>query len=146
VAPSADIVTEARTWLGTPFHHAAALRGVGCDCVGIVIGIARALGCLPADYRAPTYSPQWHLHRYEELLRTAMEQLGCRPVPLAARQPGHILLFRYGRVASHSGILVARDPDFLVHAVLHKGVLYQRLAGDLLARLRACYTFPEVVP
>ena len=32
----ADIVEEARSWLGTPYHHQAALKGVGCDCIGLL--------------------------------------------------------------------------------------------------------------
>lgn len=71
-----------------------------------------------------------------------MEASGCQPVPLPDRHPGHLLLFAFGRTWSHVGILVARDPDSLVHAVLHKAVVHQRLAGDLAARLRGCYTFP----
>ena len=34
-----DVVAAAREWLGTPFHHQARLRGVGVDCVGLVIGV-----------------------------------------------------------------------------------------------------------
>ena len=36
-----DIVTEARTWVRTPYHHQARLKGVGVDCAGLVIGVAR---------------------------------------------------------------------------------------------------------
>jgi cell wall-associated NlpC family hydrolase len=28
------VIAEARTWLGTPWHHQASLKGVGCDCIG----------------------------------------------------------------------------------------------------------------
>jgi cell wall-associated NlpC family hydrolase len=34
-----DIVEEARSWLGTPYHHQAALKGVGCDCIGLLRGV-----------------------------------------------------------------------------------------------------------
>jgi cell wall-associated NlpC family hydrolase len=75
-----------------------------------------------------------------------MEQVGCRRVPLDDRRPGTILLFQYGRVSSHAAILVAQDPEYLVHALLGHGVRHHRLAGDLLARLRGCYAFPEGTP
>ena len=39
-----EVVCEARTWLGTPFHHQARAKGEACDCAGLVIGVARALG------------------------------------------------------------------------------------------------------
>ena len=25
------LIAEARSWLGTPWHHQASLKGVGCD-------------------------------------------------------------------------------------------------------------------
>lgn len=34
------IVNAARSWLGTPYHHQASLRGVGCDCLGLIRGLA----------------------------------------------------------------------------------------------------------
>ena len=39
----ACIVREARTWLGTPYLHQASVRGAGCDCLGLVRGVWRAL-------------------------------------------------------------------------------------------------------
>ena len=38
-----EIVEAARAWLGTPYHHQASLRGVGCDCLGLVRGVWREL-------------------------------------------------------------------------------------------------------
>jgi len=37
------IVAEARRWIGTPYRHQASLIGVGCDCLGLVRGIWRAV-------------------------------------------------------------------------------------------------------
>ena len=31
------IIAEARAWIGTPYHHQAALKGVGCDCLGQIL-------------------------------------------------------------------------------------------------------------
>jgi cell wall-associated NlpC family hydrolase len=38
------IVAEARTWIGTPYRHQASLKGVGCDCLGLVRGVPGAPG------------------------------------------------------------------------------------------------------
>jgi hypothetical protein len=46
---AADFVAETRAWLGTPFHWQASRKGVGCDCKGLVWGVARALGMPEAD-------------------------------------------------------------------------------------------------
>ena len=40
---ASPIVDQARTWLGTPFHHQARLKGKGCDCLGLVVGVADEL-------------------------------------------------------------------------------------------------------
>jgi cell wall-associated NlpC family hydrolase len=37
------IVTQARGWIGTPFHHQARLKGIGCDCLGLCVGVALEL-------------------------------------------------------------------------------------------------------
>jgi len=53
-----DIVASARQWLGTPYRHQASLRGVGCDCLGLVRGVWRDLvGPEPEPMRP--YTPDW---------------------------------------------------------------------------------------
>jgi cell wall-associated NlpC family hydrolase len=52
------IVTAARSWLGTPYRHQHRERGVGVDCAGLVIGVARQLGIVPADFDVNGYSRQ----------------------------------------------------------------------------------------
>jgi cell wall-associated NlpC family hydrolase len=39
-----DIVRQARTWIGTPFHHQARLKSKGCDCLGLIVGVVDELG------------------------------------------------------------------------------------------------------
>jgi NlpC/P60 family putative phage cell wall peptidase len=145
VATQEAIVQEALTWRGTPYHHAADLKHIGCDCVGLLIGVAKAVGILDHAWHPGVYSPQWHVHKSQQLLQETMESLGCMPIPIDDRHPGTIVVFQFGRVISHAGILVSRDPDYLVHALLHQGVKHHRLAGDLLNRLRGGYTFPAVI-
>ena len=54
----ARIVAEARRWLGTPYRHQASLPGVGCDCLGLVRGVWRAVhGREPVA--VPSYCPDW---------------------------------------------------------------------------------------
>ena len=42
-----DIVAETRDWIGTPYRHQASLKGVGCDCLGLVRGVWRNVIGLP---------------------------------------------------------------------------------------------------
>ncbi len=137
------IVQEALTWQGTQYHHRACVKGVGVDCTGLIEGIGKALGVLPPTWEPPLYSPEWHLHHNEQVLLTVLAALACSPRALDARQPGDMVIFQYGRVASHTAVLVARDPDYIVHASSEaRCVVHQRLSGPLMQRLRAVYTFP----
>ena len=37
------ILTEARSWIGTPYRHQASLKGIGCDCLGLLRGVWRGV-------------------------------------------------------------------------------------------------------
>lgn len=140
----AAIIAEALTWVGTPYHDLQGLKGPrgGVDCVYLLLGVAQAVGSLPATFPRPIYSPQWHLHQDGERYRETLEAVGCRATTWDARQPGDIVLFRFGRVASHAAILVT--PDDIVHAQSRRGVRRQPVPGSWWARLQAVYTFPGV--
>jgi len=79
------VVAEALTWLGTPYRHQASLKGVGCDCLGLVRGVWRAVyGPEPAPI--PAYRPHLAAPRYHEPL---IQPLGPRvhPFPLSNAGP-----------------------------------------------------------
>jgi cell wall-associated NlpC family hydrolase len=108
----AAIVAEARTWLGTPYHHHARIKGAGVDCAQILLAVyCDALGLAPS-FDAGHYSTQWHLHRSEELYLQWLAMAGARRVQTPA--PGDIAMFRFGRTYSHSAIHVG--DGLLVHA------------------------------
>ena len=50
------IVRLARSWIGTPYHHQASVRGVGTDCIGLVRGVWRATAPAPIP-SSPRSSP-----------------------------------------------------------------------------------------
>lgn len=155
----AAIITEALTWEGTPYHDQSALKGVGADCVGILIGVAKVVGSVPEAWEPPTYAPEWHFYHTEERLRDTVEQLGGHAIPLNERQPGDILLFHYGFSSGHCGIIVPTPPellrtlaperrvylDYILHASKQDGrVIRHRLAGNLKQRARFAFTFPGI--
>lgn len=39
-----EVVAIAREWIGTPVKWEASLKGKGCDCRGLLAGVARELG------------------------------------------------------------------------------------------------------
>jgi NlpC/P60 family putative phage cell wall peptidase len=108
---AAAIVAEAETWLGTPFRHAAALKGIGVDCIHLVHAVYRAVGL--TDVALPSYPPDWHLHQGGG--NRLMEGLVPHCVP--ASEPfelGDILVYNYGRAPSHCAIYVGEGR--VIHA------------------------------
>jgi NlpC/P60 family putative phage cell wall peptidase len=139
----ADIVEAARLWLGTPYHHQASLRGVGCDCLGLVRGVWRDLyGDEPETL--PPYSPNWaESLGVETLAAAALRHL--LPVARGLEQPGDVLLFRWRAhlPAKHCAILSA--PDSILHA--HDGVQVSEVAFSSWWRrhLSHSFSFPGVI-
>ena len=69
------ILSEARQWLGTPYRHQASLKGVGCDCLGLVRGVWRALYGYEPEEPGP-YQRGWVEPPGEERLRDAARRAG----------------------------------------------------------------------
>lgn len=126
-----DPVAIARTWLGTPYHHHARVKGVGVDCLMLLCEVFEAAGMTP-HIDPGAYPSDWMLHREEELYLAGLEKY-CTIVagePL----PGDIVLYRFGRTASHAGI-VTQWPE-IIHAYRGQGViLADGAAGELGERL-----------
>jgi len=116
-----DVIDEALTWDQTPYHHLQRCKGVGTDCIQFLVGIAFNLGIIDSSDigRLPHYSPQWHLHRDEELLVNVMRRFvqegKLREVSVKNRQPGDMLIFKFGRVSNHGGVFLPRNR--IIHAL-----------------------------
>jgi NlpC/P60 family putative phage cell wall peptidase len=112
------VIDEAESWIGTPFHHAARVKGAGVDCLMLLAEVYERAG-VAAPIEPPFYVPDWHLHRdaerYEEgLLHYAR--------PVEAPDAGDIALFRFGRTFSHGAIVVGWPR--LIHAYWSIGVVW----------------------
>lgn len=134
-----QVVAEARNWIGTPYVHQASVRGAGCDCLGLVRGVWRAV-IGPEPVQPPPYSADWAEPQGDEALwRAALAHL--RPAA-GDRTPGQVLLFRMraGSVAKHLGILSA--PDAFIHAYSGHAVTESRLTTPWARRVVARFDFP----
>ncbi|MGV6812474.1 MAG: peptidase [Brevirhabdus sp.] len=138
------VVAEARRWLGTPYVHQASCRGAGCDCLGLIRGVWRALyGDAPQP--VPSYTADWSEASGEERLwQAARRHLAVKPHGAAA--PGDVLLFRMrsGAVAKHLGIAsrVGPAPRF-IHAFSGHAVVECALTDPWKRRLVARFEFPN---
>jgi len=131
------IVAETRSWIGTPYRHQASLRGVGCDCLGLVRGVWRAvIGDEPE--RAPPYAPDWAEAASGEPLADAAAR-HLLATDRDAFQEGDVLLFRWraNLPAKHAAIVTA--PALMVHA--HDGATVAEVALARWWRRRLAYAF-----
>ncbi|MGE0851152.1 MAG: NlpC/P60 family protein [Hyphomicrobiaceae bacterium] len=135
------IITLARGWLGTPYHHQASLKGVGTDCIGLVRGIYRELYGGEAE-AIPAYSRDWAEATGEETLIAAARRHLVEIAPAAAA-PGDVLIFRYrGRaVAKHAAILAT--PATMIHAIEGATVSEVTFSPWWRRHLAAAFRFPQ---
>lgn len=138
---SAAVVAAAREFLGTPYRHQASLAGAGCDCLGLLRGVWRALyGAEPIampPYRADLRDPL-----NAGALRLAAERFLVPEMgPLAA---GQVVLFRLGTLAEpkHCAIMVS-DARF-IHAQERLGVVEANLTEAWPRRIAGRYVFPNL--
>ena len=116
------VIAAARDWLGTPYHDQASVKGVGCDCLGLVRGVWRELyGAEPMPL--PPYSRDWGETGTPRAARRGGAGGDARSAPLTELAPGALILFRMraGAVAKHCGIVTA--PDRFIHAYERSGVI-----------------------
>lgn len=136
----AAIVAEARSWIGTPHIHQACLKGIGCDCIGLIAGVGRALGFASAEqYLASGY------RCYGRSPDVALLLLACSAFlePVTERQLGDIVLMSFARSPQHFGILSAADQ--VIHAYAGIGrVVEHRIDPKWSRRVVRAYRYREV--
>ena len=135
------VIAEALSWVGTPYRHQGAKKGVGCDCRGLVLGVWRSLyGAAPELPGA--YAPDWAEAGEREMLLDAVRRhFGERPMD--QMQPGDLLLFRWRPhvPAKHAGILTAQD--HFVHAYQGHAVTVSALVPQWRRRIAGVFAFPQ---
>jgi NlpC/P60 family putative phage cell wall peptidase len=150
-----QIVKATRRWIGTPYHDQASVRGVGCDCLGLLRGVWREF-VGPEPMPIPPYSRDWGESGPVEVLaeaaRAAMVELD-----VADARTGDVILFRMraGAIAKHCGILSGRSRNGrshrsgrthrFIHAYERTGVIEEHLTAVWQRRIAYAFRFPDRV-
>lgn len=136
------IVAEALEWVGTPYRHQGSLKGVGCDCLGLVRGVWQAVYGVEPEAPAP-YAADWAEATGEDRLLTAVGR-HCIAKLKEMAMPGDLLLFRWRPdvPAKHAGILVADDR--FIHAYQGHSVLVSALVPHWRRRIAGIFAFPAL--
>ena len=146
------VVETARAWLNTPYHHQCAVRGAGCDCLGLIRGVFFDLHGFHPEL-PPAYTQTWGEYGKEELMMEAAKRNlvlvaaadgpGGHVLPLAEQrwQVGDVLLFRarLGAVAKHCGIVSGEDS--MIHSYSGYGVRETSI-GIWGSRTAGVFKFP----
>jgi NlpC/P60 family putative phage cell wall peptidase len=125
------ILWTARQWVDTPYHHQGRVKGVGCDCIGLVIGVCQEIGLINFDFT-----------NYERVPDSTvmMKEIEKHCKPTIDPEPGDLLVFRIKKNPQHVGILTDRG---IIHAYQSIGkVVEHPLDVWWMKRNIGCFELP----
>jgi NlpC/P60 family putative phage cell wall peptidase len=131
------VLAEARTWLRTPYHHAGKVKGPEgvVDCLMLLVAVFQTVGRVPLDFEPRPYAMDWMLHQGEEIYLEGLKKFMTQTdTPL----PGDVALYKFGRTASHGGIVTG--PDELLHAYRQAGCVTLTDMNHLEPRLHSFWS------
>lgn len=153
---SEKLVSIVRSWIATPYHHRARLKGIGVDCGQLIIAAHVEAG-LVANFNTGFYTSDWHLHRHENKYLEFVEQhlgrfddveasVDQRMIddPSFELPAGVVIVFQVGRTYSH-GAMVTQWP-FIVHAYQPSRIVEEvSILNTPMSRKKALtYVHPEL--
>lgn len=147
----AEVVAEARKWVGTKFMHQQSQRGVGTDCVGLIRGVSLELGLradlTPAEIdRANVYLSGYPLYAHSGIFRKACNEF-LVPISKASIQIGDLVLMSFvNGEPQHLGIVCdyPHGGFSVVHALGPQApnkVIEHRLDDRWFGRIVEAYSF-----
>lgn len=129
------VLAAARLWVGTPYVLGAALRGAGCDCVGLIRGVLADVAGGPVP-DVPGWRVDWAQVAGRPLFEAAALHLAAA---LPEPRHGDVIAFRIAGREAHVGILAPRGR--VIHAVERIGVVEVPL-GAYADRIAFRVAFP----
>lgn len=115
----------AQSWVKTPFHWEASAKGIGCDCRGLLTGVARELGRPEAEEIEANIVGYSRCIDEAELL-AGLDRLFVRK---ETPEPGDILAFRIQKKIQHLGIMSEGGRFVHAYSAAPRQVIETPLAG-----------------
>ena len=125
------IVTQARSWLGTPFKHQARLKHVGCDCIGLIVGVVGELDLTSIN---GTKLIDYDAHGYSRLPDGQLLQQGLEAClqPSDNMQAGDVVMMKFRDEPQHVGIVSDYGDEFgLIHCYAEAGKVVEHHLDEL---------------
>lgn len=123
----AEIVVEARTWVGVRWQHQGRTRH-GIDCVGLPAVVAFDLGLID------TMPESGYPRRPNGTFLARFRESGLTEIRPAAAAPGDLVVFTAGTMACHCGI---RAEMYGRPSVIHAHAAGRSVREELLAEIPA---------
>lgn len=141
MATRQDILLEARAWIGTRWMHQQSLKGVACDCIGLVKGVAINVGLLPADFATRPEVTQFsgYGRRPDGRLIRALDLFLDR---VTRPELGDVLLMRFDQNPQH--VAIVSDIGIIHSHASARRVVEHRLDDLWTQRIVAIYRFRGV--
>ena len=135
--PPIKIITQAHSWLGTPFKHQGRVKGKGCDCLGLLMG-------LRFKTKNGDALKKFDQINYPKLLTSniLLETLGSLFIRSKKMKPGDIILIRINNWPQHLALVVEIDPKIIIiHSYLQaRKVVKQHLPEEWKSNIMAIYS------
>ncbi len=132
---------EAQRWLGTPYCHQSSVRGVGADCLGLIVGVWNETTGHPLQLPRSDQRSWADQAEGEPLLDGVRKFLG--EVSLADAKAGDVLALRWRRTWPASHLAILMDDDTIIHAYEGGQVVRSQLA-PWAHHVVAAFSFPPV--
>lgn len=141
------VVMEARKRMGMRWQHQARLDGVACDCLGLVILVAVAVGVPGAAeaFSDPALQDYGREPDYARALAASRRYMN--EIPSADARMGDVLYLRVprGRSPQHFAIKSADDPPYMIHAwAQSRGVVENRIDDVWRSRIGHAFRLKDV--
>lgn len=125
------------SWLGTPFRHRAAVKGVGCDCVHFIVAVMVELGVVKReDIYIPPYARDAGWHNYNDDMTRYMDKVEQLEKVGPPYKNGDILLVKFVNVPTHEGIYC---DGLMYHSIWHSGVTRMSFTDPLITEIYSAY-------
>ena len=122
-----DIISAARSEIGTPFRHQGRLSGKALDCAGLIIMVAKAIGAEYIDFTG------YSRHPSDGLLESALDAQSCLDrVALADMQAGDVLLMRFNSDPQHLAIFAGHSPVYQAEGIVHAWLQARKVCEHVL--------------
>jgi cell wall-associated NlpC family hydrolase len=135
MATSKKIIEKAREYIGTPFRHQGRLKGVGVDCAGLVVGVAKELKISDFDFRA--YGAMPNSSKLQIILNEQMDKINVSDAKI-----GDVYLMKFDKEPQHLGI---KTDIGIIHSYSDAGAVVEHRIDEIWqSRILGAYRFKKV--